>query len=135
MGPPTIPPRLLGIPFRNRGSDAVGCDCWGLVVLASHVLWGRRVPRYEGYAEADGPGIADWIRDRWGDWEDIPPGEERPGDVAAFALELATPVHVGLVVAPGWMLHVMPGRDSCLELYARRYWRNTLVRFGRLLLP
>ena len=132
MVPPRIPAGLLGIPFLSRGSDADGCDCWGLVVLASRTLWGAEVPRYEGYAEANSDGIADWIRERWGAWDNIPPGEERAGDVAAFAIHCAAPVHVGLVVARGWMVHVMPGRDSCLERYDRPYWRSTLARFGRL---
>ena len=82
--------RLLGVAYVWGGLSPAGIDCSGLVHLAWRVL-GVRLPRdaHEQAAAAD----------------PVPPGQERPGDLYFFARPAVRIHHVGIVVAPGRMLH------------------------------
>lgn len=52
--------------------------------------------------------------------------EPRPGDVVVFDL-LGEPGHVGLVVTPGFFLHVSSGIVSRVERLSDRFWARRLV--------
>jgi hypothetical protein len=40
----------VGIPFRERGRDHNGCDCWGLVAWCSASAFSLELPSLDGYA-------------------------------------------------------------------------------------
>jgi cell wall-associated NlpC family hydrolase len=122
--------RFIGIPYANRGDDFSGCDCWGLVWLFHRAALGHDVPRYAGYSDADGDDIPRRIRDGWEGWQPIQRGQERLGDVLALRVG-ADPVHCGVVLRPGLMLHVLGGAMSCQAEYERGLWHRAIVRIGR----
>lgn len=121
---------FIGIPYRNRGDSFDGCDCWGLVWLFHRHALGRTIPRYAGYLDAEGPDIPARIRAGWAEWQDIPIGAAEAGDVLALRVA-GLPVHVGVVVSPGTMLHVLDGRMSCLESFTTGAWSRAIARIGR----
>jgi cell wall-associated NlpC family hydrolase len=100
------------------------------VWLFHRVALGNAIPRYAGYQDAEGPDIPDRIRQGWADWAIVPLGRETTGDVLALRIGEHA-VHVGVVVAPGTMLHVLEGRCACLESYVHRPWSLALARIGR----
>jgi len=118
----------VGLPFKVHGRDRDGIDCWGLVRLVLADQFGRRLPSYAGgYASVeDAKDIGRLIRGEMGPWHPVPPGAERPGDVVLMRL-MNQPMHVGVVVAAGWMLHIEDGIDACLEPYDGARWRRRVL--------
>lgn len=124
-----LPPAFLGIPYVNRGASFEGCDCWGLVCLFHQEVLGRRLTG-PSYDDAESPGISAVIRQGWVQWRQISLGEAARGDV--LALKVANdPVHCGVVLDRQSMLHILEGRNSCIESYRAGFWSNRIVRVGR----
>ena len=123
---------FVGVPFVSGGRDpATGLDCWGLVIAAGRDCYGLELPDYRGYANADDPTQTAQLFTARDDWQAIAPNEERAGDVVVLRLGTALPVHAGLVVGWGLMLHSLAGRDACLERYRSRAWADRVEGFYR----
>lgn len=43
----------------------------------------------------------------------------------------AKPAHIGIVTAPGWMLHAYAGGSAVIEGYTNMCWRNRIDGFYR----
>jgi cell wall-associated NlpC family hydrolase len=116
------------MPFLERGRDRAGCDCWGLVRLVLAERFGLEVPSYaEGYdTVGDRRRIAALIVEHEAAWLRIEPGRAHPGDVVLLRLR-GLPVHVGVVAARGWMLHVEPKVGCVLERFDGLEWRNRVL--------
>lgn len=113
-----------GRPFVRGSEGPDGYDCYGIVraVLRDH--FGREAP---------------CLSDRWTlearsalaaaheAWEPIH-AHEQPGDVLAFVIPTQRELHVGIVVAPGWMLHARAGEGVRTERTDRLPW--LLLREG-----
>lgn len=130
----------IGLPFRAHGRDRRGVDCWGLARLVLQERHGLDLPSYaagyEGAGVADLDDIARLIDGHRRDWIPIAEapdrksaaalGAERGGDVLLLRL-WGRPSHVGVVVAPGWMLHVEEKLDSATEIYDGPVWRHRVA--------
>jgi cell wall-associated NlpC family hydrolase len=125
--------KFVGIAYLPHGRElATGLDCWGLLRLALHDRWGIDLPSYDDYGDPTqpaqvGPYLTTCIE---GCWLPVPAGTELAGDVALLRIG-EHPTHVGLVVAPGQMLHVFDRAASCVERYDGPKWGNRLVAFYR----
>lgn len=106
----------IGLPFQDLGRDRHGVDCWGLVRLVARERFGIEMPLWDGgYPGCD-------IRDMRAMATHVasalplfaPVMVPADGDVVLVRVA-NLPVHVGLVVAPGWMLHAAFGRDCVVE--------------------
>ena len=121
--------RHVGTPYAPRGSQAAGCDCWGLVLRVYRMELGIVLPAYVGaasLAEAEEARalLAGAASPTW-----------RPANPAPFAVALFrrgyAPTHIGIVVAPGLMLH-MAGEDCAkVESYAHGPWAARLLGHWR----
>lgn len=125
----------IGIPYRENGRDRDGCDCWGLLALIYAEQLGTPLPEYTGKrwehgdkADQVGPGAAAYASM----FELIPAGSERLGDGVLIRMR-GHPLHVGMVVEPGWMIHAHEGADACLEQYRRPEWEKRVLGFYRYL--
>ena len=119
----------IGIPFAEHGRDHEGCDCWGLYRLVMMEQFGWDLPSLgETYASVfDGGLVGESIRENGTiteDWQEIGFGLEQLGDVVLMSGLYQqngrwhkANMHVGLVMAPGIMLHVEKGIDAALGLY------------------
>ncbi|MBK8174815.1 MAG: hypothetical protein IPK66_05950 [Rhodospirillales bacterium] len=126
----------VGIPFRDLGRDRAGCDCWGLVRLVIVEQAGVQLPSLATcYAsEANPAGVREAVETerRSGAWRRVNVGEEGPFDVVEMsgAARVAGsgwvfgPLHVGVVVTSGWLLHVERGTAAVLA----RYWEDQAIR-------
>lgn len=136
--PATIPgwvEKYIGVPWREGGRSPDGCDCWGLYVLVLEREFGIRVPRYDSiYWSKQSPLKAlRAIREgeMSGQWEVVPDGMERPGDGILLLID-RQPIHVGVIVVPGRMLHIEEGVDAYLDEYRSMKWehrRRGIYRF------
>lgn len=135
-----IPPwaaRYIGIPYVESGRDGNGLDCWGLLVLIWREQYGIDLPFYDGPHWARGANraeIAEAIRAEQSRYVEVPVGAEKEGD--GIVLRLAGhPLHVGLVLAPGWMIHTHESAAVCVESYIGMTWARRVMGFWRHPLP
>lgn len=122
----------IGLPFREKGRDRDGVDCWGLVRLVLAEQFGLKVPSYsEDYDEArPGPALADLIEREARAWVKVLGGSERAGDVVVLRVN-GRPFHVGMVLARPWMMHVEAGLGAVRERYDGRAWGRRVLGFYR----
>lgn len=120
----------VGIPYRAEGRDRVGCDCWGLLVLIYRERLGVELPSHAGYGDPLSAAAAVAVAAGRQDWQ--PVAYPQPYDAVLFRVN-GRPHHIGLVIRPGWMLHTVAGRDSCIEDYRRPYWSARVEGFYRYL--
>lgn len=125
--------QYVGIPYRALGRDRDGCDCWGLLAMIYREQFGRDLPDYNNQrwtkgadANAVGSGAATYASQ----FVPVPFGEEALGDGVLLRMR-GHPLHVGLVLAPGWMLHTHESADSCVESYERFIWKNRVIGIYR----
>jgi len=139
---PSWPAGYAGIPFADRGRTRAGCDCWGLARLIWRDRCDLRLPEGAGYATAHDPdAVAGVIQGGLApDWLTVPAGEERPYDGVLLAglsqvgggPVRRTPMHVGVVIVPGWLIHMQDGVGVAVEDYRNgRRLRHRVLGFYR----
>lgn len=139
------PSPYVGLPFVDHGRDRGGLDCWGLYRLILKEVAGVDLPSFgEAYADAntDGDGIAKAISAELPAWKMI---AERRATGLAYAVQgqrerpldgllirmMGRPVHVGVVVLPGLMLHIERGINSVCEPYTGWAWNKRILGIYR----
>lgn len=122
----------IRIPFKERGRSRDGADCWGLALLIFHDKLGIDLPPLIGYADTkDRVRITDIIKTESLTWDFIAPGDEKAFDIAVFKM-LGQPMHVGVVIEPGLMLHCERGKGTYLTYYNKEnQWDRRLEGFFR----
>ena len=106
----------LGIPFQDRGNDRRGCDCWGLCALIFKEQRGLALPDYAEVPTGANRAKIDAILAASLDstaWQPVPAGAERPFDAVLMRGIIrhegqahSRPIHLGVVVAPGKLIHI-----------------------------
>lgn len=117
----------IGIPFLANGRERSGCDCYGLVRLVIRERLGLALPGYaDDYQGVDDrAAIAGLVHADLDRMEAVPcevqpfrsRGVERLGDVIVLRWK-GQPVHMGVVVARGQMLHTYRKAESCCVEYS-----------------
>ncbi len=135
--------QYIGIPFKERGRGRDGCDCYGLCRLIWKEQFGLELPDYLTTYESakSGKEVQATLTDNClhnPEWNLIPYGKERLGDVAFmkgyYKVEgkwMAADMHVGLILAPGFLIHTESGIDSSIANYHQRLFKNRIVNFYR----
>lgn len=133
MAVPAWVAEYVGIPYAEKGRDHSGCDCWGLLNLVWEERLGGPLPPYHGVrwqkhgnAARIGPQAAAYASQ----FEPVVPGNEQLGDGILIRMR-GHPLHVGLVVDKGWMLHAHEAADACLEQYGNDEWSRRILGFYR----
>jgi len=125
--------KYIGIPFKWNGYDHEGVSCWGMMVLIYKELWGINLPRHDemGLKVSKGEELKPdtWVNETT--WIPLEMGQEVTGD----ALHLyglhggrLTPLHGGIVVKPGLIIHSQEGTGVVISNYHkdRRYIRRVI---------
>lgn len=123
---------FIGVPWKDRGRDSDGCDCWGLVRMIYKEALNIDLPSYhELYATAaDAMAVRSLIMGNIGPWREIEKGKERWFDCALMR-EAGVPRHIGIVCSRGSVLHLPPGKSSVIETYDEGKNRHRIVGFWR----
>ena len=120
----------LGIPYQGGGRTREGLDCYGLLALVLRERFDIEIELFDGL---DGLNAADqesvdrfWDDQVGSEWNEIPLGEEKPGD--AVNLIVMRRHHCGVVIGQGMMLHTTEQAGVAIESYTRgrfcRRFRN-----------
>jgi cell wall-associated NlpC family hydrolase len=127
---------FVGLPYRDRGRDRDGVDCYGLVRAVLAELRGVVLPDYGTYGGGgDHAGIALTIVNGLAEgWRPI--ADPRLFDLVVFTIA-KQPRHVGLMLGPTRFLHAPEPGDSGaggttrIERITDRMWRNRIEGFYR----
>lgn len=125
--------KFVGLPYASGGRTRDGVDCWGLFNMVWAEEFGRPMPDYDGLAwakGADAEEVARCARAYSDRFLPIAPGEEKCGDGVLFRMR-GVPLHLGMVVYPGKMLHIEDGADACIEAYSSFQWSKRIIGFYR----
>lgn len=125
----------VGIPYVSGGQSREGSDCWGLFNLLWREHMGAALPPYEGplwTRGADACAVGDAADAYAALFDPVAPGEEIIGDGVLFRMG-RHPLHLGFVLAPGWMLHVEEACSSVIENYRIRPWTYRVLGIYRYL--
>jgi cell wall-associated NlpC family hydrolase len=123
----------IGLPWQRCGRSRDGLDCWGLCVLVLAEQRGIELPSYsEDYTDApERDEIAALIAHRPLDMvRPVPAGQERAFDLVLLRNRLL-PDHIGVVVRPGLMLHILLGGEVVCDDYTAAEWCRRVVGFFR----
>lgn len=124
--------KYIRIPFKDHGRTREGADCWGLTRIIFQEERGIDLPSMLGYSDTkDKVTISEMIRSNWIAWDLIPRGQEKEFDIAVFRI-LGHPMHVGVVVKRGLMIHCERGSNTYLTNYYKEHqWDKRLEGFFR----
>lgn len=117
---------LIGIPYKSGGRELDGADCWGIVVLASRLLYDNLIPQYNGhYDDSEDQNQTRATMLYRFDWMEVPLAAIMPGDVLVLKV-LGQPTHAGIYIGDRKMLHSLARRDSCIERIDSDTWKNRI---------
>lgn len=123
----------VGVPYKDKGRSLEGVDCWGVPYLVLRELAGVEVPSYTesyaGAAEVREVSALFGQLNSW-PWRPVELGQEREFDVAFFRTGNCAS-HCGIVVKPGWMLHVLDGYHARVEEFTGGRWSLRLLGIAR----
>jgi len=128
--------QYIGIPFRANGRDpATGWDCWGCARYVMRYVYDIPVPDELDDLEYNIkrlPRCADLIAHYQAQsrWDAVPMDLAQEGDVVLLRMN-GHPVHMGLTVERGKMIHVWSGIDTCIESYVKTDWISRIVGIYR----
>lgn len=133
--------KYLHIPFKDRGDNFDGCDCWGLVCLIFRERRNIELPLYEDIGKGQSPEkLKQILREADGpNWAMIDPSCEDVYDVvlmkAIYQVDGKSRVgeiHIGLVIDNGAMIHIERGCEVTIARYRDDHRvKNRIVGFFR----
>lgn len=132
---------FIGSPYSDDGKAPGTFNCWTLFAHALKTGFGFDIADYNGPVWAGRDGVeamaeaAEAFARRFtivatGDAWRAGAHLEQPGDAVLLRLS-GHPVHIGLVVAKGLMLHTNSSIDACVERYGAPLWRRRIEAFYR----
>ena len=123
--------QYVDIPFKEKGRNRSGCDCWGLVRLIWGDQFGIQVPSFVNqYISTKDNGIGSLVEENMDPWTPVPAGMETLGDGVLLRIE-GRPKHVGIVLEPGRMIHCAQDVGTVIEKYRTKKWERRIIGFYR----
>lgn len=121
----------VGLPWRTLGRDrAMGVDCYGLLRLVLAEQGGVTLPALDGgWTGARGAddlaALARFVADSMAGWRRVDFTDRRALDGVLLRVS-GRPIHVGVVLAPAWFLHIQQGHDAAIERFDCAVWAGRI---------
>lgn len=116
--------KAIAVPFKEKGRDMEGWDCFGLLYAAYREIKAIELPQYLDYSSTKSyqelKTLIDSARPMWEKVE-----QSQPMDVAVFNIS-GMPTHVGLVIDKRNMLHTEHKIGTFLEPIFGAMWGKRL---------
>jgi cell wall-associated NlpC family hydrolase len=118
------------IPFKEKGRDYDGGDCWVHPYLIYRDRRGINLPAYlDGYhTTADREEIARIMRERRRTWEKV--DRPQPYDIVQIRM-LSEEMHVGVCIGAGKFIHCLAGVGTQIDRLKSPKWRDRIVGYYR----
>ncbi len=107
----------VGLRFAPRGRERGGIDCYGLLRLVWAEVAGVILPRHDGCCDEAGTIARESMA-----FTEVAADEARPLDAVIMNTDVMEcgkwvqrPLHMGVVAAPGWVLHIEHHRLSRID--------------------
>ncbi len=126
--------RAIRVPFMDKGSDWDAWDCWGMFLIFYRDVLGVTLPSYtESYQDAGHSAesrqrLSTLFAANMGAWRRV--DEPEPGD-GVLLLIGGRPIHVGLALGGGLMLHTECRINTVIERLASPMWAKRIEGFYR----
>jgi cell wall-associated NlpC family hydrolase len=127
--------KAMSVPFKDKGRDYSGLDCWGCVRLCFLEVYGIDLPIYlDEYEDAGNTKksrveISKILKKGKRIWKQVV--DYKPMDVALFTLG-GLPLHVGVMVDKRNFLHCEKKIGVVIEEISSVMWRSRLEGVYRL---
>lgn len=135
---PTWAASWVGLPYAELGRGPHGFDCWGLVAAVQREVFCRTVPRYDALTWPHGSprsvteAVGAFAREEAAaQYDEVPDGSECEGDIVLLRMR-GQPLHVGVVLGDGMMLHTDESEGSCVESYRGMLFGQRITGFYRV---
>lgn len=123
--------KYVGIPYKLKGRERDGLDCWGLVRLVHKEQFNNDLPSFsEEYQTTERDRLQEILATQREGWVNVATPEE--GDVVLLRV-LGTESHVGIYIGDNKVLHSMIDGYSVIERLDSAKWEKRLVGFYRYL--
>jgi cell wall-associated NlpC family hydrolase len=121
------PMDMIGIPYKDRGRNRSGADCWGLACIVLKNFFGIKLPNFNGEYDSveELEGVQRTYMDKKDLFDAIPFDNRAAGDLMVFRIK-GMPVHVGVVLDQSFMIHTLPGHHSVRERYQAPAWAKRI---------
>jgi len=129
----------IGIPYKIRGRDADGLDCWGLICLIYRQKYKISLQQYNGdYENNNTPKDVRVLtrlyeretKNSIDGWIPVERGKEQEGDVILIPL-VGNYTHVAICIGNGKMMHISNSINVTIEEYLSLKWKP---RYNRSLI-
>ena len=120
---------LLDIPFKDKGRDRDGCDCWGIVFIAYKELLGISLPTLTGYSSTQRLKELQVLIDTNQDqWHII----DKPKAFDCILLKIHDyNCHIGLMLDEKHFAHMERGVQVSVDTISSVLWKNRIEGFYR----
>jgi len=126
---------LIGIPYKERGRDKSGLDCFGLVVLFYKEILGIDLPDYTGYSgkwyKEGRRVLTDKLNEFKKLWSSVELDKILPNDIISFRLGASIANHCAVYLGDGRMIHCYEDTPVVIEKLFRPYWTNRIMSIMR----
>lgn len=119
----------VGIPFKWLGYDRDGCSCWGLVRMVAKEQFNLDLPKYDEIEARAQKGEGS-PNPYFCQGYSIPLKAAKGGDLLhmwALYKSRKLPLHVGMVVEPGKVLHIEEGCGSVIVDYRKQPMNRRVI--------
>ncbi len=121
--------KYIGIPYKDKGRDEAGVDCWGLVALVYKNEFGIELPSFtDTYSSADDSDSVEYaISHNKDSWQAVEVGTI--GSVVLFRV-LGTLSHVGIYIGNNQFIHARSeGIEVVIENLDSGSWKHRFAGF------
>jgi len=122
--------KALCVPFREKGRDYDGWDCYGMLFCAFRDVYGTVLPEYTDHSyKSEYDDLKRLIDKEKAVWEEVK--DPQPGDLALFCMKSRHP-HVALVISKRQALHAEGNIGTFIENLNSAVWARRLEGFYRI---
>lgn len=120
----------IGTPYRSKGADSDGVDCYGLIHLIYKEQLGISLPDFsEGYTDANNQAEASKTIENGIPEFDLVT-DQKLFDIVILRI-MGWPCHCGMYIGDNKMLHALEGHATAIESLNSPKWKTRVEGFYR----